>query len=184
VISASDAAALGIYRGWLPRLATAGYLERAARGLYRLADGDLTEHHTLALVSAIVPSAVVCLLSALQYHEIGVQAPLDVWIALQRGAWRPRPSYPPLAVVYLSGPSFSSGIEWHNIEGREVRVYSVAKTVADCFRFRNKIGLDVALEALADAWRQRRLSLAELNQYATADGVQRVMQPYIEALIQ
>jgi predicted transcriptional regulator of viral defense system len=184
VISASDAAALGIYRGWLTRLAAAGYLERVARGRYRLAEGEVTEHHTLVIVSAVAPSAVVCLLSALQYHGIGVQAPLEVWIALERGTWRPRPGYPPLRVVFLSGPSFSSGIEHHNIEGRQVRVYSVAKTVADCFRFRNRVGLDVALEALTDAWRQHRLSLAELNRYAAANGVQRVMQPYIEAVIQ
>jgi predicted transcriptional regulator of viral defense system len=184
VISASDAAALGVYRGWLPRLAANGLLERVARGCYRLAGREVTEHHTLALVAAIAPSAVVCLLSALQYHGVGVQAPVEVWIALERGAWRPRPGYPPLLVIYLSRPSFSSGIECHDIEGREVRVYSVAKTVADCFRFRNKIGLDVALEALTDAWRQRRLSLAELNRCAAADRVQRVMQPYLEALIQ
>jgi predicted transcriptional regulator of viral defense system len=184
VVSASDAAAIGIYRGWLPRLAEEGLLERVARGRYRLVGGEVTEHYTLALAAAVAPSAVVCLLSALQYHGVGVQAPVEVWIALERGAWRPRPGYPPLRVIYLSRPSFSSGIECHDIEGREVRVYSVAKTVADCFRFRNKIGLDVALEALTDAWRQRRLSLAELNRCAAADRVQRVMQPYLEALIQ
>jgi predicted transcriptional regulator of viral defense system len=184
VVGASDAAAIGIYRGWLPRLAADGLLERVARGRYRLVGREVTEHHTLALAAAIAPSAVVCLLSALQFHGIGVQAPVEVWIALERGAWRPRPGYPPLRVVYLSGPSFSSGIECHDIEGREVRVYSVAKTVADCFRFRNKIGLDVALEALTDAWRQRRLSVSELNRYAAVDRVQRVMQPYLEALVQ
>jgi predicted transcriptional regulator of viral defense system len=184
IISASDATGRGIHRGWLSRLAAAGHLERVARGRYRLTDSDVTEHHTLALMAAVVPSAVVCLLSALQFHGIGVQAPLEVWIALERGVWRPRLDYPPLRVVYFSGPSFSSGIERHTVEGQEVRVYSVAKTVADCFKHRNRIGLDVALEALTDAWQQRRLTLAELNELAAIDRVQRVMQPYVEALIQ
>lgn len=184
IISASDAAAHGINRGWLPRLAAAGHLERVARGRYRLAHGEVSEHHTLAVTAGIAPTAVICLLSALQYHEIGVQSPAEVWIALKRGAWRPQPAYPPLRVVHLSEPSFSAGVERHVIEGVRVPVYSIAKTVADCFKFRNQIGLDVALEALADAWRQHRLALAELNHFASINRVRRVMQPYIEAVIQ
>ena len=184
IIRASDAAIHDIHRSWLSRLVAAGLLERVARGRYRLVGSDVTEHHTLALVTAVAPTAVVCLLSALQFHRIGVQAPPEVWIALERGMWHPQPDYPPLRVVHFSGASFSSGIERHTIEGQEVRVYSVAKTVADCFKHRNKIGLDVALEALTDAWRQRRLKLADLNEFAAIDRVQRVMQPYIEALIQ
>ncbi len=184
VISAVDATAHGIPRGRLAKLAAAGVLERIARGRYRLAGGEVSEHHTLALATAMAPAAVVCLLSALQYHQIGVQSPAEVWLALERGAWRPRPAYPPLHVVYLSGPSFSAGVERHVIEGRQVSIYSIAKTVADCFKFRNRIGLDVALEALADAWRQHRLSLAELNHFAKIARVQRIMAPYIEALIQ
>ncbi len=184
IISASDAAAHGINRGWLPRLAAAGRLERIVRGRYRLTTGEISEHHTLALAAGIAPNAVICLLSALQYHEIGVQSPAEVWIALKRGSWRPRPAYPPLRVVHLAGGSFSEGVEQHVIEGIQVRIYSVAKTVADCFKFRYQIGLDVALEALAEAWRQHRLVLAELNHFAAINRVQRVMQPYIEALIQ
>lgn len=184
IISASAAAAHGINRGWLPRLAAAGRLERIARGRYRLATSEVSEHHTLAVTAGIAPNAVICLLSALQYHEIGVQSPAEVWIALKRGSWRPRPDYPPLRVVYLSGVSFSAGMEHHDIEGIQTPIYSVAKTVADCFKFRHQIGLDVALEALADAWRQHRLALAELNYFASVNRVQRVMQPYIEALIQ
>ncbi len=184
VISATDAVAGGIPRGRLARWAASGALERVARGCYRLADSEVSEHYTLALATALAPAAVICLLSALQYHQIGVQSPVEVWLALPRGAWRPRPAYPPLHVVYLSGASFSAGIEHHTLEGRQVPVYSVAKTVADCFKFRNKVGLDVALEALSDAWRQGRLSLAELNQFASINRVQRVMQPYVEALIQ
>ena len=184
IISASDAAALGINRGWLPRLAAAGRLERIARGRYRLVTSEVSEHHTLAVTAGIAPNAVICLLSALQYHEIGVQSPAEVWIALKRGSWRPQPDYPPLRVVHLSEPSFSAGVERYEIEGLQVPIYSVAKTVADCFKFRHQIGLDIALEALSDAWRQHRLILAELNTFASVNRVQRVMQPYIEALIQ
>ena len=184
IICASHATAHGINRGWLPRLAAAGLLERIARGRYRLATSEVSEHHTLAVTAGIAPTAVICLLSALQYHEIGVQSPSEVWIALKRGSWRPRPDYPPLRVVHLSEPSFSAGVERYEIEGLQVPIYSIAKTVADCFKFRYQIGLDVALEALTDAWRQHRLILAELNSFASINRVQRVMQPYIEALIQ
>ncbi len=184
VISAADVSEQGINRGWLPRLAAAGRLERVARGRYRLPDTEVSEHHTLAVVASLAPNAIMCLLSALQYHGIGVQSPAEVWVTLERGAWRPTVSYPPLRVVHLSGASFSAGVEHHVIEGVRVPVYSVAKTVADCFKFRNRIGLDVALEALTDAWRQRRLALAELNRFAAINRVQRVMQPYIEAILQ
>jgi predicted transcriptional regulator of viral defense system len=184
VISAADATAHGISRGRLPRLAAAGLLERIARGRYRLAGGEVSEHHTLALATAIAPNAVICLLSALQFHEIGVQAPSEVWIALERGSWRPRTAYPPLHVVYFSAASFTAGVERYVIEGRQAPIYSIAKTVADCFKWRNQVGLDVALEALADAWRQGRLSLTDLNQFAGINRVQHVMQPYVEALIQ
>lgn len=183
IISAAGAEELGIDRLWLARLATAGRLERVAHGRYRLADTQFSEHHTLALASSLAPDAVICLLSALQYHEIGVQSPAEVWIALERGAWKPSAPYPPLRVMHLSGASFTAGVEQHFIEGIGVPIYSVAKTVADCFKFRNRIGLDVALEALTDAWRQRRLTLADLNHFAAINRVQRIMQPYIEAII-
>lgn len=184
VISAAEAEELSIDRVWLARLATAGRLERVARGRYRFADTEVSEHHTLALASSLAPGAVICLLSALQYHEIGVQSPAEVWIALERGAWRLTVTYPPLRVEHLSGVSISAGVEHHVIEGMQMPIYSVAKTIADCFKFRNRIGLDVALEALTDAWRQRILTLADLNHFAAINRVQRIMQPYIEAIIQ
>lgn len=182
--SAGEVESAGIHSEWLSRLVTEGSLERVARGRYRLAGGEVTEHHTLAIVSAAAPAAVVCLLSALQFHQIGTQSPPDVWIALARGSGRLRLDYPVLRVVYFSGQAFSSGIEYHQIEGQNVRIYSVAKTVADCFKYRNKIGLDVALEALKDAWQQRRMTLSELNRFAAIDRVQRVITPYVETLIQ
>lgn len=184
IFTARETEAAGIHSQWLSRLVSEGALERVARGCYRLAGNQMTEHHTLAVVAAVTPSAVVCLLSALQFHQIGTQAPLEVWIALERSKAHPRLRYPPLRVVHFSGIAFTSGIELHKIEGRDARVYSVAKTVADCFKYRNQIGLDVALEALTDSWRQRRLSLQELNGFARINRVQRVIQPYVEALIQ
>jgi predicted transcriptional regulator of viral defense system len=122
-------------------------------------------------------------MSALRFHEIGTQAPPEVWIAVPRGARVPRISAPPLRVVNISPSVFDVGIEEHRIEGQSVRVYSVVRTVADCFRFRNKVGLDVALEALTDAWRSKRLNLDELNRIAKKLRIQRVMQPYLEAVV-
>jgi predicted transcriptional regulator of viral defense system len=172
----------GIHRQVLTRLVAEGRIERVARGVYRVPDHAVTEHHALALVAAAVPQCVVCLLSALQYHGIGTQLPSDVWVALDRRAWRPRLEYPPLRIVRFTGEALTAGIETHLAEGRKVRIYGVAKTIADCFKYRNKIGLDVALEALREAWRARRFKMEELDRYAVICRVQRVMRPYLEAL--
>ncbi|MBI3068090.1 MAG: transcriptional regulator [Betaproteobacteria bacterium] len=159
-----------------------GELERIARGLYRLPEHAVTEHHGLAIAAAAVPHGVVCLLSALQYHGIGTQLPSEVWMAIDRRARRPALRYPPLRIVRYTGAALTEGVQSHGVEGREVRVYNVAKTVADCFKYRNKIGLDVALEALREAWRARRFTMDELDRYAAVCRVQRVMRPYLEAL--
>ena len=124
----------------------------------------------------------VGLLSALQYHGIGTQLPSQVWMAIDRRARRPALRYPPLRIVRYTGAALTEGVESRPIEGREVRVYNVAKTIADCFKYRNKIGLDVALEALREAWRERRFTMDALDRYAAICRVQRVMQPYLEAL--
>jgi predicted transcriptional regulator of viral defense system len=184
IFKAGEVEAAGIHSQWLSRLVEDGALERVARGCYRLAATEATEHHTLAIIATVAPSAVVCLLSALQFHQIGTQGPPEVWIALKRGTAKPRLVYPPIHPVFFSAEPFMAGIEHHTIEGRSVRIYSIAKTIADCFKARNKIGLDVALEALFDAWRQHRLSLAELNHYARINRIQHVIQPYVEALVQ
>jgi predicted transcriptional regulator of viral defense system len=149
--------------------------------VYRLPEQPITEHHGLALVAAAVPKGVICLLSALQYHGIGTQLTSEVWLALDRRAWRPRLTYPPLRIVRYTGKALSAGVETHQIEGRAVKIYALAKTVADCFKYRNKIGLDVALEALREGWRARRFTMDELDRYAIICRVQRVMRPYIEA---
>ena len=182
-VTARELTDAGVHTQALSRLVADGEIRRIARGLYRLPDHAMTEHHGLAIAAAAVPHGVVCLLSALQFHRIGTQLPFEVWMAIDRRARHPALRYPPLRVVRYSGAALTEGVDCHRVEGREVQVYNVAKTVADCFKYRNKIGLDVALEALREAWRARRFTMDELEQYAGICRVQHVMRPYIEALI-
>ena len=172
--------------GWSPqlmlRLHQAGKLQRVARGLYSLPDAEITEHQTLIEVCQRVPKAVLCLLSALQFHEIGTQLPHEVWIAVDRRTRRPRLQYPPLRVLRFGGAALTEGVERHRLEGREVPVYGIEKTLADCFKYRNKIGLEVALEALREARRERRISLDTLWHFAKVDRVANVMRPYLDAV--
>ena len=181
-VTTREIAAAGIHRQALTRLVEAGTLERVARGVYRLPEQAATEHHGLVLASIAIPQATVCLLSALQFHNVGTQLPAQVWIAIDRRARQSSLKYPPLRVMRYSGEALTAGVETHRLEGRAVRVYSVAKTLADCFKYRNKIGLDVALEALREAWRARRFTMDDLHREAQVCRVQRVMQPYLEAL--
>lgn len=167
----------------LTRLVRDGVLERVARGTYRIADTPVTEHHSLAIVAAAAPHAVICLLSALSFHGIGTQVPFEVWVAVERGSRPPAVRNPPVRVARFSGASFREGIEVHRIEGQNVRIYGVAKTIADLFKFRNKIGLEVALEALRDAWQRRLVTMDEIDRYARVCRVQRVMRPYLETLV-
>ncbi|HEY7895813.1 MAG TPA: type IV toxin-antitoxin system AbiEi family antitoxin domain-containing protein [Gemmatimonadaceae bacterium] len=181
-LTAHELSKAGIHRQILSRLVASGELERIARGLYRLPQQSVTEHHGLAIAAASAPNGVICLLSALQYHDIGTQLPSEIWIAIDRRARRPALRYPPLHVVRYSGAALSAGVERHAIEGRPVKIYNVAKTLADCFKYRNKIGLDVAMEALREAWRARRITMDELDRYAKICRVERVMRPYLESL--
>ena len=183
VLRAKDVAQKGIHTSALTRMAKSGLLEKVGPGRYRLPKSPrTTEHHDLAVAAAAIPRSVVCLISALRFHDIGTQLPPEVWIAVSRGTRVPRGSAPPIRVVNISTAVFDLGIEEHRIEGQAVHVYSLARTVADCFRFRNKVGLDVALEALTEAWRSKRLKLDELNRIAKELRVQRVMQPYLETV--
>ncbi|NRF69003.1 type IV toxin-antitoxin system AbiEi family antitoxin domain-containing protein [Aquincola sp. S2] len=166
----------------LSRLVAAGKLERVARGVYSLPARQLSEHRSLAEVCLRVPQGVVCLLSALRVHEIGTQAPFEVWIAIPHHSPAPRLDQPAVRVVRMSGPSLTEGIEPMTIDGVKVPVFNVAKTVADCFKFRNKIGLDVALEALRDGWSQRKLTMDAIWHYATIDRVANVMRPYLQSV--
>jgi predicted transcriptional regulator of viral defense system len=167
----------------LTRLVRQGLLQRVGRGLYALPQRSVSEHGTLAEVASKHPQAVVCLLSALQLHGLTTQAPFEVWLAIPNKARAPKLDYPPLRIVRFSGVALSDGIEERKVDGVTVRVTNVARTVADCFKFRNKIGLDVALEALAEALQSRRASVDELWRYATLCRVAQVMRPYMESLL-
>jgi len=161
-----------------------GRLERLSRGLYALpGGGEVTERHSLILMARRVPAAVVCLLSALRFHELTTQNPHEIWIAVPRGARSRVMDFPPLRVSHFAAESFDLGREEYVVEGTRLLVYSVARTVVDLFRFRHKLGLDVALEALREGWRDRRFSLSELQRIATELRMSRVMRPYLESLI-
>ena len=182
IVRPRDIEAIGIPREYLLRLHRQGKLNRTGRGIYTLPDAAVTERHSYAEVAKRVPEAVLCLLSALAFHEITTQSPASVWIALGKGARKPAIVSPSLRVVRLTGPSLSEGIEKHPVEGVTVRVYSAAKTVADCFKFRNKIGLDIAIEALKDCLRQKKATVNEIYRYAKICRVSNVIRPYMEAL--
>jgi predicted transcriptional regulator of viral defense system len=163
-------------------MVAAGELVRVARGLYTLPDYHGGEHEALVTVAKRAPGAVFCLLTALRFHELTTQSPFEVWIAIDNKAHPPRLDYPPLRTVRFSGAALTAGVESHQADGTPLRVTSVAKTVADCFKFRNKIGLDVALEALRETRRSRKATVDELWQFAKLDRVANVMRPYLEAL--
>ena len=182
VVRARQLTSQGFHSQEITRLVENQALERLGRGLYVLPQHELTAWHDLAEVSRIAPRAVVNLISALAFHEIGTQQSHEMWIALPAGTWQPR-HVPRLRVTHLSEPYYSAGIEDHTIEGVRVKVYGAAKTVADCFRMRLKVGHDVAVEALREGWRARKFSASELMNYAKIDRVHNVMRPYVEALI-
>lgn len=182
LLRARDVTQLGLPTIALTRLVQAGKLERVARGLYGLPGAEISEHRSLAEVSARVPKGVVCLLSALRVHEIGTQAPFEVWVAIPQHMVTPRLDQPAIRVVRMSDAALADGVERRNIDGVKVPVFNAARTVVDCFRFRNKIGLDVALEALRDGWRQRKFTMNDLWHHATRGRVANVMRPYIEAI--
>jgi predicted transcriptional regulator of viral defense system len=182
IVRPRDLEAFGIPREYLLRLYRQGKLSRTGRGIYTLPDAAVTERHSYAEVAKRVPEAVLCLLSALAFHELTTQSPAAVWIALGKGARKPAILSPSLRVVRLTEPSLSEGVEKHRVEGVSVRVYSAAKTVADCFKFRKKIGLDIAIEALKDCLRQKKATVNEIHRYAKICRVSNVIRPYMEAL--
>jgi len=183
IVTSREARRRGIHSQVLTRLVADGVLERVGRGRYRLPDAPRTEHHGLALAAAAVPQGVVCLLSALDFHGIGTQLPSKVWMAIDRRARAPTVDWPPMRIVRFGGDALTSGVEVHEVEGVPVRVFSPAKTIADLFKYRNKIGLDVALEALDEGWRTKRATVDEMNRYARICRVERVMRPYLEATV-
>jgi predicted transcriptional regulator of viral defense system len=182
ILQPRDFKKLGIHPEEISRLVSKGELLRLGRGRYVLPEAQHSADIGLALVAAAAPRSVICLLSALRFHGIGTQAPHEVWIAVEQGAARPRLDYPPVRVTLVSGAAFSFAVERHAIDGISVRIYSAAKTVTDCFKFRNKIGLDVAIEALREALRAKQCSRDEIWAAASVCRVTTVMRPYMEAI--
>ena len=182
IIRPSDLETCGIPRARLYSLVQEGLVERRGRGIYVARDHALTADHALAQTAKRVPNGVLCLLTALRFHGLTTQSPAEVWIALPEKARKPRLDYPRLRIVRFSGKALTEGVETHPVEGVNVRFYSAAKTVADCFKFRNKIGIDVAVEALKDFSRTHRGGANELARFARICRITRVIQPYLDAI--
>lgn len=182
VLRPRDLAAQGIPPRYASRLAERGLLERIDRGLYTATDGPIHEYQTMAEVGRRIPHAIICLLSALRFHDLTTQSPFEVWVMVEGHAYVPHATRLPVRVVYASGGALTEGVEEHRVLGVPVSVTSPAKTVADCFKYRSKVGLDVALEALRETWRERRATMDELLRYAQVCRVARVMRPYLESL--
>jgi predicted transcriptional regulator of viral defense system len=182
VIRPGDLERLAVPRNYLGRLVRAGRLERVGRGLYSSADHPPSENRTLLEVCRKVPQAVICLASALRFHELTTENPFEVWIALKPGAWSPRIEYPPIRVVRVSGDALTFGVAEHLVEGTKIKVYSPAKTVADCFKFRSKIGTELAIQALRECFRGKKATMDELWEAAKVCRVSNVMRPYMESL--
>lgn len=182
LLRARDLSERGIATMTLSRLVASGQLARVGRGVYSLPGAAHSEHRSLAEASLRVPRGVICLLSALRVHGIGTQAPFEVWMAIPPHTPTPKIHQPALRVVRMSGLALTEGIEHKEIDGVAVPVFDVAKTVADCFKYRNKIGIDVALEALRDGWSQRAMTVDALWHYASLNRVANVMRPYLESV--
>lgn len=182
VLRAADLDAIKVPRVVLARMTAAGLLEKIGHGLYRPADAQPSEHESLVTVATKVPQAVFCLLTALQYHELTTQLPRHVWIAMPRGSHLPRMDYPPIKMVQFSGEAYSAGREAVEHEGVTLHVYNVAKTIADCFKHRNKIGLDVALEALKESRARNMATIDDIWHFAEICRVANVIRPYLESV--
>ncbi len=182
LIRPRDLAPLGISRVSLTRAVRRGQLERVGRGLYGLPGREVSAHGALAEVARRVPKGIVCLLSALRFHGLTTQATFAVWLAIANKSIAPKLDYPPLRIVRFSGAALTEGVEEHDVDRVTVRVTCVAKTVADCFKYRSKIGLDVALEALREAWHEKRVTSDDIWRYAKVCRVANVMRPYLESL--
>ncbi|MEW6734631.1 MAG: type IV toxin-antitoxin system AbiEi family antitoxin domain-containing protein [Acidobacteriota bacterium] len=183
VIRPKDLALEGIPQQYLWYFYRQGKLQRVGRGLYLLPTKTITEHHSLAEAAKRVPRGIICLLSALRFYQLTTQSPFEVWLAIDRKAHKPISNDLPLHIVRFSGEVLSAGIAEHTIEGVRVKIYKPAKTVADCFRYRNKIGVDIAVEALRDCLKKRLATIDEIWYYAKICRVARIIQPYLEAIL-
>lgn len=177
-----DLISLGASPSYFSHLAQMGFFEKSARGLYTLREYEVTENHGLVEAVLAQPKGVICLLSALNFHGVGTQIPNKIWVAVPYGSRIAKAGEAFARPVIMRSPSYDAGIHEHKLEGVVVPVYNVAKTVADCFKFRNKIGLDVALEALRESLHESRCTREEIREYAAINRVENVMMPYIEAM--
>lgn len=182
VIRTRDLARLGLPRTALDAPLAGGMISRLSQGVYAVTGHDVSEHHSLAQAAVRVPHGVVCLLSALVFHELTTQSPHEVWLAIDRKARQPAQGFPPLHVVRFGGEALHAGTAVHSIDGVPVRITTPAKTVADCFKYRNKLGITVAVEALRDGWIKRRFTMDELWAMARVCRVHNVIRPYVESL--
>lgn len=183
VVRPRDVEAIGIPRKYLSRLVERGQAERIGRGLYMAADAEWGPHHSLAAVAARVPHGVVCLLSALRFHELTSELPREVWLAVDAGVWQPHLAPLPVRVVRFSGSALTAGVEEHVLEGVPVHITSPAKTVVDCFKFRHKIGVEVAVQALRDYLARRDRDIDDLMRLASVCRMANVMRPYLEVTL-
>lgn len=183
VLRARDLTERGIHPEYLRRLCAANVLQRSGRGMYMLVDGEYSAHIQLVEANRRVPHGVICLISALHFHGIGTQIPHEIWMMIENRAASPRVDYPPMRFFRSSGKAFTYGVELHRIDSTKVAIYDVAKSVVDCFKYRNKVGLEVAIEALRECLRKKRATVDELSQYARTCRVQQVMRPYLEAML-
>jgi predicted transcriptional regulator of viral defense system len=172
----------GITAATISRLESAGTISRLARGLYQLPDAVVGPNHTLAEAAKLVPKGVICLTSALAFHELTDQVPARVWLAIGPKDWRPRLKYPPMRFAHFSIQQLQTGIEHHSIEGASVSVFSITKTIADLFRYRRTVGINVAIEGLREALRQQKATPGNIARSATEGGIWKVMEPYMSAL--
>ena len=172
----------GVTAATVSRMARAGEVIRLARGLYQLPDAPFDRSHSLAEAAKRLPKGVVCLVSALAFHGLTDQLPKKVWMAIGKKDWAPKPDGMPIRVIRFTESLLAQSVETHVIEGVPVKVFGVAKTIADCFRHRNKVGLSVAIEGLQEALRQRKASPAEIARHAERGGISTVIRPYLEAL--
>ena len=183
VLRTRDPMRLGIHPRTLYEMREAGDLEPLSRGLYRLSDLPKLGNPDLVSVSLKIPHGVICLVSALAFHGLTTQVPHEVYVALPRGAEPPRVSFPPIRVFWFTGRAFTEGVEVHKLDGVPVHIYSPEKTLADCFKYRNKIGLDTTLEALKLYRERRKTRINELLRHAAVCRVQKIIRPYLEALL-
>ena len=183
IVRGTELDRLGVHRMYLKRLVDRGLLVQRSRGIYEAAKPRISEHDSVIEVAVRVPRATLCLLTALRLHQLTTQNPFEVWIMIDRKARKPSMTYPPIRVVRASGFALSLGVKAMRIDGVEINVTTVAKTVADCFKYRSTVGVDVAIEALRDAWRQKKVTVEAIIAAAKIDRVATVMRPYLESLV-